>query len=294
MDARVVGAEPFALAAAEAPGGAGHGGDGVEQRELAAQVGEHLAVADRVEAGRVFGQALAQQHGDLLDEAGAEHCGGALVDATVERLLRVGRSVGAEAQRAALALPAGDRAAGSPVDFERADDAAQVVGRDAAGGVGIDAGEVVVQGGRAARFRVAGQLVAEGVIGRCGWDDPAFEQRPDVLPAAAHDQRELAAVVDVGDRRAGGVEVFGERDRFGGIAQVEAVVRDQGAVGRRRFGGADFEAAVELAGVGADDFGVEPLREFERPGGLAGGGGTDDGEDGVIAGGRLRRRRCGG
>ena len=151
-----------------------------------------------------------------------------------------------------------------------------------------------MQGGRAARFRVAGQLVAEGAIGRRGRDDPAFEQGPDVLPAAAHDQREFAAAVDIGDRRAGGVEVFGERDRFGGVAQVEAVVGDQRALGRRRFGGADFEAAVELAGVGADDFGVEPLREFERPVGLAGGGGTDDGDDAVIAGGTLRRRRCGG
>ena len=166
------------------------------------------------------------------------------------------------------------------MDFERADDAAEVVGRDAARGVGIDAGEVVVQRERAARFRLAGELVAEDVIGRRRRDDPAFEQRPDVLPAAAHDQREFAAALDVGDRRAGCVEVFGERDRFGGVAQVKAVVRDQRALGRRRFGRADFEAAVELAGVGADDFGVEPLREFERPGGLAGGGGADDGENG--------------
>ena len=67
------------------------------------------------------------------------------------------------------------------------------------------------------------------------------------------------------------------------LDEVEAVMGDPAALGDRRLGRPDVEAAIHLARVGGDDLGRDPLprqalRDVDRETGLAGGGGARDDE----------------
>ena len=206
----------------------------------------------------------------------------------------MGRGDRREADRLALALPIGDAAAGRLVDLERADDPADVVVVDLGRRLRVDPAELLMQRVGAARFGLERHALAEGLVGRGRRDLPAFEQGPDVLAGAADDDRQATTGLDIGDRGARVVKVFGERDRLSDVSQIEAVVRHPFAVGIGRFGGADVQAAVELTRVGADDLTVELLGELQRPARLPRGGRSDDGKDRQLVGQPVRRRRCAG
>ena len=129
----------------------------------------------------------------------------------------------------------------------------------------VDPAQRLMQRVGAAGFGLERHALAEGLVGRRRRDLPAFEQRPDILAGAAHDDRQATAGLDLDDRGARVVEVFGERDRLSDVSQIEAVVRHPFAVGIGRFGSPDIQAAVELTRVGADDLTVELLGELQRP-----------------------------
>ena len=119
----------------------------------------------------------------------------------------------------------------------------------------------------------------------CGIGADACEERLQVEAAAADDDGEAAAGVDVGDGGAGAAGEFAGGVALGGVEDVEEVVGDALAVLFGGFGGAEVEAAVGLEGVGVDDLAAAGLGEGQGQAALAYGGGAYYGDDGGRVGG---------
>ena len=62
----------------------------------------------------------------------------------------------------------------------------------------------------------------------------------------------------------------------GWVVEVEAVVKDEGALGEGGLGGAELHVAVDGNGVAGEDLAAEALGEGERERGLARGGCAED------------------
>src|SRR6185369_14324975 len=108
---------------------------------------------------------------------------------------------------------------------------------------------------------------------------PQVEARP------ADENGERSPAGHVPEGGAGVSGEVGEAERLIRLDEVQAVMRDPAAFVEGRLRGADVEAAVDLAGVGGDDLGGDPLprqalRDVDREPGLAGGGRAGDDEEG--------------
>ena len=116
-----------------------------------------------------------------------------------------------------------------------------------------------------AQFRVGGRRFAE-----------PFEKGLEIKSGAAAKDRHAAARLDF---RHGAMREPGELrgvERFGQIADVNEVMRHAGAVGGRWLGRADVESAIDLHGIGGDDFTAELFREAQGDFGFADGGRAGD------------------
>ena len=105
------------------------------------------------------------------------------------------------------------------------------------------------------------------------------DHRTHVEAGAADEQRPLAAGGDVGDRVTRRLLEANDRPVLGRARHVDEVMRQRGAVGHGRLGGADVEAPVDLHRVDRHDLHVTERagdREGER--GLTGGSGTNERE----------------
>ncbi len=238
-----------------------------------------LTVAERVE--RLDGPVAGEESAGFLDEAGGEHLGAALIQPLIER--GAGR-VEADAQQA----EAGEGIAGQHLrhglargeaDLDGADELGRVVGVDARGRCGIEAGEQAMQPGAAVALGAAAKALAQ-VFLASGAGEEAFSERAQVEAGAAGDDGEVAAAGDFAQGGSGEAAVVAGGEGLVGIGDVDEVMRDAGAFFGRGFGGAEVHAAIDGDGVAADDFAVEALGEGEREGGFAAAGGAEkkDGE----------------
>lgn len=141
-------AEPGALAAGVLAGADGGAFDGLRQGEPAIEVGQGFGVADAGEGGEGAVVALVAEVAGFVQEAVAEHVGGALGDAfgqcggfdlQTEDVGRNGGIGGGLAARRGLVAPGFGY-------FEGADEAAGVVEVDGGGAVGGDVAEALNQG----------------------------------------------------------------------------------------------------------------------------------------------------
>ena len=154
---------------------------------------------------------------------------------------------------------------------------------------------VVVQGAEGCEacgeFLVAVGLQGAAVVGVDGsvGQTVASHDGVDVEACAAAEDGLPVAALDVGQ---GGVEVAQEAVGavlLTGVADVDEVVGNGGAVEGvvgEVLAGAYVHAAEHLARVGADDFGFQTIGHLGRQGGLAGGRGAEDGDEGVTHRGR--------
>ena len=120
-----------------------------------------------------------------------------------------------------------------------------------------------------AQFGIGGRRFAE-----------SFKKGFEVKSGAAAKNRHAPARLDF---RHGAMREPGELrgvERFGQIADVNEVMRHAGAVGGRRFGRADVESAIDLHGIGGNDFAAELFREAQGDFRFADGGRAGD-EDGA-------------
>src|SRR6185312_4277085 len=163
----------------------------------------------------------------------------------------------------------GLRSAGGERDLEAANEFGHVVGVDGASGGGVEALENAVK----MRPGAGAQTVAKGVVARwCGCE--SVEQSAQVEAGASGDDGEAAARLDVRDGGAGMSRPVACGAGLVGPVEVEAVVRDAGAVGGRGFRGADLHQAIDGDRVATDNFAVESFGQCEREGGLAAGCGA--------------------
>ena len=176
-------------------------------------------------------------------------------------------------------------------DFEGADEAAGVVEVDGGGAVGGEVAQAADEGGGSVCLQFAGQAAAQVRIGWRGAERGAREQRLDVEAGAADDDRKRSARLDVDDRGAGhACEAVGVEDLVR-VNYVNQMVGCAFSFGECWLGGADVEAAVDLAGVGGDDFDGGVLGQVQGEAGFAGGGGAGDDEEGRALGFRMCERQ---
>ena len=88
----------------------------------------------------------------------------------------------------------------------------------------------------------------------------------EVQHGAAHQQRQLAASVDVGDEPRSVSCKFSRAVGMQRVADIDQVVRHAGQLSRRRLGRADVHAPVHQRRIDADDF------DLHHPGNGKGGG----------------------
>ena len=164
------------------------------------------------------------------------------------------------------------------MDLEGADDAPDVTREDCLRGVRIDGAQRLVKALGAVTPGTLLHLGAVIEIGRDFGHVPALDQGPDVLAGTADKDGAVATCPDVGERGAGLAEEAREVIALTGIDVVKAVMRDVEPPSGAGFGGADVETPVDLPAVGADNLAAEQPGEFERPVGLAAGGGAHHGD----------------
>ena len=152
-----------------------------------------------------------------------------------------------------LAVERRERPAGEPPDLEGTLDALAVGRRQPRGGDGIDACQLGVQRGPAARCGLGIERGAQAAVRRRHLVQ-AVEQRLEVEHRAADQQRQSAARVDLADqpRRVG--DELRRRVGLARVEHVDQVMRHGGAFGGTGFGGADVHVAVDQRRVDADDF----------------------------------------
>lgn len=72
-------------------------------------------------------------------------------------------------------------------------------------------------------------------------------------------------------------------ERFVRLDQIDKVVRNALAGGRGRFVRADVHPAVDLAGIGREDVGVEPLGDFDSNAAFPDGGRAENNDQWFAA-----------
>lgn len=123
---------------------------------------------------------------------------------------------------------------------------------------------------------------------RRGWGDardaPAFDHGFYVLPGAAHQNRQPAALLDGVDGGVGALLVFAQGDGLPRPGDVDEVVGDGGALGRRGFGRANVHTLVKQARIGGDNLAGKAAGQLQGEAGLAAGCGTNQHQQGWRAG----------
>jgi hypothetical protein len=99
-----------------------------------------------------------------------------------------------------------------------------------------------------------------------------------VQTRAADDDRPASARINLFDRGNRIAHIARRRVFVGRLDDVNQVMGDAAALGRRHFVGADVEAAVHGRRIAADDFPAAPQRNLDAERTLARRRGTQDGE----------------
>jgi hypothetical protein len=277
--------------------------DGVIQRAPTGQIVAQLFVADA--AGGFFGKAagVVAEAANLFNEARVDHGFDAGIDAAAEDVLfpldAEEEGVHGGVGGIPLGLEGGDGCAGEAEDFQRANDAAEVIGMNASGGGGIDGGKFSVKGGGTLLFGAGGQFRTKGFV-RTGSFEQAIDECAEIEDGAANDNQSSAFKLGffqlragVGDEAGGGVDVPG-------IGDIKHEVGGVGPGLGCGLGGADVHAAVNLHGIGGHNGQRGPgaaVFSFteavgERFGEVAfAGGGAAEDDDGLVHGWTISQNR---
>src|SRR5206468_6021068 len=106
----------------------------------------------------------------------------------------------------------------------------------------------------------------------------AAGQGAKIKAGATGQDRQLAARVHVANYRRGVARVLRRGVLLGRIDDVDQVMRDAAAIGRRDLVGADVEAAIDGGRIAIDDLAVEALGEGQGQRALPGRGRAEDGD----------------
>ncbi len=164
----------------------------------------------------------------------------------------------------------GDGLAGEAEDLDGADDAALVGGVELRRPLRVEAAQRLQHFFPAEGVVFGAQPFPQPVVPlRAFGEIPSGEQRVDIEPGAAHEDRGLSLPQQPVADRARLLHVAGDGVVLRGRANVEHMVGHPGALFGRGLGGADVHAPVDLHGVGRDDLAAESLRELDAEAGFA-------------------------
>ena len=160
---------------------------------------------------------------------------------------------------------------GDAVDLHRALDALRVGGLQARGGFGVHLSELLIQVLDAVLRDLCVQCGAHCGIGLRQFAEPVA-QCLEVQHCSADQQWDLAALRDVSHQPQRIVAERGRGVGFGGVDDVDQVMRRARQGRGVRFGGADVHVAKHQCRIDADEFHRQVSRQFHRDIGLAAGG----------------------
>ena len=170
--------------------------------------------------------------------------------------------------------------AGQAVDLHGAHDAAPVRRVEPGRALRIEGAQALKHGLAADRVVLRSDGGAQVFVPlRPLGEVPPREQGVDVQPGPAHEHGRFARGEQPVADRPGLLHIAGDGVVLPGLADVEHVVRDKGALFGRGLGGADVHAAVDLHGVGRDDLAAVTLRQGDAEAGLARGRRPADNKD---------------
>lgn len=275
--------EPGHLAFRILSGGDGGPLDRLGHTEGAFKAGQRLLVADGLECLGVPGHAAFKQSSNFVEETGFEHAAGPFVDPFNEELTRRPK---AELQRAETLewLPSlfeqpGSRLARAQADFQRANGLLDVIRVDAGGRGRIEPAKDPVQAAFASAFALQ-QPCAKRLIARRRLGKP-FEQGTEVESGAARYDGNASAGSDVEKCLPGKSGVGPSAEHFPRLKEIEEMMGDASPLCRRRLGGADIEAAVDLQRIAVYDLASDGPGHGQSERALAGAGGSGDNQKGV-------------
>ena len=243
--------QPRELALGIAPGGELDGGHGVLRRGFPPHGGDGLLVADGLH-GRAAGRDTGgQQRAHLVEQALAHHELHAPVDAVVE-VLPVGkierdlRRVVPRRYGAGLGIVLRDGLAREDVDLHGAHDALFVRGVEPGRPLGIPLAQLAEQALAADLVVALAQLLPQRGVGRAVGKRAPGDERVDIQPCAADDDRQFSAREDI--IHAGGRLRRIARDGvvLRRIGYIYHVVRNALHLGFCHLGRSDVHAAVYL------------------------------------------------
>ncbi len=237
--------------------------------DLAAQVFEHLAIADRLACREPERFPLRRQPADLVDQTRLDH----RLDPGFDSLVLFGSgalededpALAGWGARLELHLLVADRLAGLAVDFERADQSPRVVGVNLRGGQRVDLLKAVVEYPRRQGGGLLFDLTPQRPVGGGPLEEPT-EQALQIERSPADEQDLAATRTDLLGGSPGGSEVLGDAEFVAGVHEVDQVVRHPLAIGGAWFGGADIHAAIDGHRVERQDLGPQsPRPQTPRP-----------------------------
>jgi hypothetical protein len=132
-----------------------------------------------------------------------------------------------------------------------------------------------MQNSRAPRLALK-QAAAQILIPRRTFKQP-FEQGLQIEAGSAADDRELAALRNVGKNTLRLTSKFACAENLIGFERVQQMVRDAAPFGGCDLCGADIHMPVNLKGIAVYDFPLEGFGEMDGQSALAGTRGTHDG-----------------
>jgi hypothetical protein len=147
-----------------------------------------------------------------------------------------------------------ERTTAADGDLEGAHDPALIGRLHLARRDGVEFGELSMERGGPFGGRSRFQLGAH--VGPAARHVHRVGDAAQVQPGAGDQYRSVRSIGDAFQRCRGCRREIADRELFGRVDQIEAVMRHCNAIGSRRLGGADVHAPVDLHRVDGDQFGI--------------------------------------
>src|SRR5208337_4634178 len=235
----------------------------LRQAGLAFQHRDDLAISHALRGHCTEGARRRPQGANFLDEPRVEH----RCDPAIDPVVKFGAGPFKREDQGPrgsgtlmLDLEPAERLTGQLDQLQRSDDPPPVVGMKPRGGRRIDSGEPSMQRLRATLLGLAFQAKSKCGVRPWTLKQPS-QQGLQIQGRAAHEENPLASPFDVLDGCQGPPSILGDAGRLPRIEHINQVMGNSPALGVRRLGRANVQAAVKCHRIYRDDLRVQPASQ---------------------------------
>lgn len=235
------------------------------KRRFILQVVDHLCIADSGPGLPAHWLWFIQERADLLDKALIDHPFDPLIDSSAFVFLGSADSDDCPALRfrpIPLPLELADRPSGQFMYFYGPNDAFFVVGVDALGGLRIDFGQPLMQGGKTAAGDLFPKSFADSRI-CAGAVKQAIQKGLDIHGSAPDGYDGPAGGDNLCDSPVGQDQKAVHAEGFMRLNHIDQMIRNLLSFICRRLGGSDIHPLIYLHRVHTDDLAVEGAGHFK-------------------------------